>query len=658
MQFPNKETVLGDFNEAEFDYFGIKTKFYRKGDEYWVTTDGPEGVSQSYRIEYTFGVEPLQQYLVKFPDGRLQALSVCWDGEEKKWFHLHPEEKIDHANPLHWTGPQYNWNFMCAECHSTGIEKNYDSRSDTYNTTFDEVNVSCESCHGPGSRHLDYLGGEELPNRGFPANLKGRGPWHPQTEDAPPRPAHPALQSDQLDTCARCHSRRAQLKEEYKHGEPLGQTHSLAILSEELYYPDGQIKDEVYVYGSFLQSKMYHSGVVCTDCHNPHTARLKASGDSLCLSCHLPSRYATQEHSHHQSVSCIECHMPGKNYMINDFRRDHSFRVPRPDVSAQTGSPNACNQCHQDKTVGWAQEAFVEWYGEPDPHFGTVFHRLQGGDQSALSEVATIALDKSYPDMVRAGALSLAPVPELLTEALKDESYLVRREAVRALADAPLEVRIQMLPPLASDPVADVRMEVGRLLADYSSPSPAVAGAIDEYRGSLEFNADRVESRLGQAELLLRQGKQEEAEQEFKAILARYPLSPQAYVNSADYYRATGQDQVGEKLLKEGIAQLSPPETASLHHSLGLLLVRGKRYEEGISELKKAFEQSSGDARYAVVYAIGLEGLGELDSAVKVLEKTLQSRPQDSQILELLQNYRAKAAGGQSRAENGQERGS
>ena len=653
MQPANESSVFGDFNDSEFEYFGIKTKFFRKGDEYWVTTEGPKGVSQSYRIEYTFGVEPLQQYLVKFPDGRLQALSVCWDTENKKWFHLHPEEKIDHTDPLHWTASQYNWNFMCAECHSTGVKKNYDSESDTYDTTFDEVNVSCESCHGPGSRHLDYLGGEDLPNHGFLSELKGRGPWQPQTEDGPPRPAHPNLKTDQLDTCARCHSRRALLSEDYKHGEPLGQTHSLAVLSEELYYPDGQIKDEVYVYGSFLQSKMYHAGVVCTDCHNPHTARLKAPGDKLCLNCHLPSRYATTEHSHHKNLNCVDCHMPGKNYMVNDFRRDHSFRVPRPDVSAQTGSPNACNQCHQDKTAEWAQKAFVEWYGEPAPHFGTAFHRLQKGDQSALSEVASIALDKSYPDIVRAGAVSLAPLPELLPQALQDESYLVRREAVRSLTGAPLEVRAQIVPPLASDPVADVRIEVGRLLADDDSASPAVRKAVDEYRRSLEYSSDRVESRLGQAELFLSQGKAKEAEETLKEALARYPRSPQAYVNAADYYRIFGQDQLGEKVLREGLSQIGPPESAVLHHSLGLLLVREKRYEEGLSQLERAFQRSPGDARYAVVYAVGLESLGQLDSAVEVLEKTLEARPRDTQVLELLENYRAKLSGGQSPAENG-----
>lgn len=645
MQLPNEETVLGDFNETEFDYFGIKTKFFRKGDEFWVTTDGPQGVSQSYRVEYTFGVEPLQQYLVKFPDGRLQALSVCWDTEEKKWFHLHPEEKVDHTDSLHWTSPQYNWNFMCAECHSTNVEKHYDSDSDTYNTTFDEVNVSCESCHGPGSRHLDYLGGEDLSNHGFLSNLKGRGPWHPQTEDSPPRPAHPTLRTDQLETCARCHSRRAMLTEEYKHGEPLGQTHSLAVLSEELYFPDGQIKDEVYVHGSFLQSKMYHAGVVCTDCHNPHTGRLKAPGDSLCLNCHLPSRFATPDHSHHEKVSCVECHMPGKTYMVNDFRRDHSFRVPRPDVSAQTGSPNTCNQCHQDKSVKWAQEAYMDWYGEPEPHFGTAFHKLQKGDQTALSEVASIAQDKSYPDIVRAGAVSLAPLPELIPQALKDESHLVRREAVRSLTGAPLEARTQLLPPLAADPVADVRIEAGRLLADDESASAAVRKAVDEYRRSLDYSSDRVESRLGRAELFLSQGKAKEAEEEFKTALARFPRSPQAYVNAADYYRVFGQDEIGEKVLREGLAQIGPPESAVLHHSLGLLLVREKRYQEGLSQLEKAFRQSPEDARYAVVYAVGLESLGELDSAVEVLEKTLKRRPRDTQILELLKNYRAKATG-------------
>jgi predicted CXXCH cytochrome family protein len=642
MLLPSEETVLGDFDDAEFDYFGIKSKFYRKGDEFWVTTDGPEGISQSYRVEYTFGVEPLQQYLIKFPDGRMQALSICWDTEAKKWFHLHSEQKVDSSSPLHWTGSSYNWNFMCAECHSTGVNKNYDVNSDSYRTSFEEVNVSCESCHGPGSAHLDFLAGEQLPNHGFSVELEGRGPWKAQTENSPPLPAHPARNTDQLDTCARCHSRRVVFSEAYRHGEDLGQTHSLSILSEGLYHSDGQIDDEVYVYGSFLQSKMYQAGVVCTDCHDPHTARLRAEGDSLCLSCHQPSKYQAPDHSHHQGVSCLDCHMPGKLYMTVDYRRDHSFRVPRPDISSETGSPNACNQCHQDKSPEWTRQAYLKWYGEGPSHHGVAFSKLRNGDPSALTEAATLALDKNVPSIVRATAVSLAPLPEVVTEALKDESALVRREAVRSLLDATADVRSQLLTPLASDPIRDVRLEAGRLLADTGSQDPAVGKAIEEYQESLDFNSDRMESRLGKVDLLTGLGQFEEAEKELLSLLQRYPKSVEVYLNGADFYRVRGTEAKGKALLEKGISETSPPEVAALHHSLGLLSVREKDYEKALVQLESAFIQRPDNPRYALVYAVALDNQGRTSEAVTVLQKAAETRPRDAQLLQVLQGYRDK----------------
>ena len=664
------ENVLGDFNDVTFTHFEHTWRFFRKGDEFWVNAEDADGTRKDFKIDYTFGFEPLQQYLIPFPGGRYQALQVCWDTRPvedggQRWYHLYQDEAIPPGDILHWTGIHFNWNYMCADCHSTDLHKNYDPDARDYHTTWSEMNVSCEACHGPASEHLKWAAAEQvkaaggtpevdlsdltayLKNKGLVVTLKEpvEAGWAVNPETQQPYRTAPLNSTVQVQTCARCHSHRQLMAPAHEAGKPFLDTHVPSVLTDQLYHHDGQVDEEDYVYGSFVQSKMYHAGVVCTDCHNPHTGRLKAPGDSLCLNCHLPSRFATPDHSHHEKVSCVECHMPGKTYMVNDFRRDHSFRVPRPDVSAQTGSPNTCNQCHQDKSVKWAQEAYMDWYGEPEPHFGTAFHKLQKGDQTALSEVASIAQDKSYPDIVRAGAVSLAPLPELIPQALKDESHLVRREAVRSLTGAPLEARTQLLPPLAADPVADVRIEAGRLLADDESASAAVRKAVDEYRRSLDYSSDRVESRLGRAELFLSQGKAKEAEEEFKTALARFPRSPQAYVNAADYYRVFGQDEIGEKVLREGLAQIGPPESAVLHHSLGLLLVREKRYQEGLSQLEKAFRQSPEDARYAVVYAVGLESLGELDSAVEVLEKTLKRRPRDTQILELLKNYRAKATG-------------
>ena len=128
MQHANATSVLGDFDNASFDYFDVRSRFFKKDDKFFVETDGPDGRLASFEVKYTFGIEPLQQYLIEFPDGRIQALSIAWDSRPKDqggqhWFHLYPNEQIKHDDVLHWTKLNQNWNFMCAECHSTGVRR-------------------------------------------------------------------------------------------------------------------------------------------------------------------------------------------------------------------------------------------------------------------------------------------------------------------------------------------------------------------------------------------------------------------------------------------------------------------------------------------------------------------------------------------------------
>ena len=365
MQEASAETVLGDFADAKFSYNGRPTRFFRKGEEYWLETDGPDGKPTPYRVEYVFGVHPLQQYLLRLSGGRLQALSIAWDNRPhreggQRWFHLYPEDDIDARDPLHWTGPYQNWNSRCAECHSTNLEKKYDSAKQEYNTTWFELNVGCEACHGPAGKHLQLARSGTLaehPDSGLAVNLAERGEWAFPGNHSIAARQPPLFGSQQVESCGRCHARRGTLGE-YHYGRQLLDTHRLSLLEDPLYHPDGQIRDEVYVYGSFRQSKMYQAGVVCSNCHDPHSNQLRAPGNGVCTQCHQASTYAGPRHHHHDTgsagASCANCHMPETTYMVVDPRRDHSMRIPRPDLSVVIGTPNACNQCHQTQSAQWA----------------------------------------------------------------------------------------------------------------------------------------------------------------------------------------------------------------------------------------------------------------------------------------------------------------
>ena len=575
MQEATEESVTGDFDNATFEYAGVRSTFFVRGEKFLVRTDGPDGEPAEYEIAYTFGVTPLQQYLIEFPDGRLQALSICWDTRAagkggQRWFHLYPDERIDHRDVLHWTGPLQNWNFMCAECHSTRLRKNYRPEEDRFESSWSEIDVSCEACHGPGSGHVAWAeaaaSGESstLSNLGLAVRLAETDDarWIMDPEAGVARRSRPRRSVAELETCARCHSRRAILSEAYVHGNPLVDTHRPALLTEELYHADGQILDEVYVYGSFLQSKMHAAGVTCTDCHDPHSLELNGSGNGLCAPCHLATRFDTPEHHHHEpeapGAECVQCHMPSRNYMVVDPRRDHGFRVPRPDLTVKIGTPNACNGCHEGESAEWAAEQAVAWWG-PDrsgtPHYGETIHAGRRGLAGAGAALGVLAGDPGAPGIVRATALSLMldnPGPAVLPAVRRgvgDQDPLVRLAAADVAEMLDPASRVRLLSPLLRDPFRTVRIEAASGLAPVPPGTMsqdqhlALEAALGEYREAQEFNADRMESHLNLGLLHAQLGDLDQAEVEYRKAISMMPAFAAAYVNLADLYRLRQQEE-------------------------------------------------------------------------------------------------------------------
>ena len=672
MQPAGKDTVLGDFDDTKFTHFGVTSTFFRDGDRFLVRTEGPDGKLHDYRIKYTFGVTPLQQYLVEFPDGRLQALGIAWDSRPaeqggQRWFHLYPDEAIDPADELHWTGLNQNWNFMCAECHSTNLKKHYDPAGDRFTTTWSEIDVSCEACHGPGSAHVAWAGKDEAgrtadTTQGLVVALDERRdvawPIDPVTGNAVR--SRPRTSDKEIELCARCHARRGILSEAYVPGQPLMDTHRPALLSDGLYYADGQIQDEVYVYGSFLQSRMYHAGVTCSDCHDPHSLELRAPGDMVCLGCHAADRFASPKHHFHEPGSpgarCVACHMPAKTYMVVDPRRDHSFRVPRPDLSVRLGTPNACTRCHGDQTDAWAAARVREWYGEPMKGFQDYAEALQAGRQGA-PEAPGLLLDllgrEQQPAIARATAAALLadyPIPQTLqaiSNALYDADPIVRLGGLEGLAVLPANLQFRLAGHLLDDPVLAVRIEAGRILAAESDTALDAAerarlnDAIDEYIASQLTNADRPQAQVNLGNLYTRMGQLQEAEAAYRKALVLDNRFVPAYMNLADLYRLSGREAEAQKTLKLGMAEV--PGAASLYHAQGLALVRGKDLDAAVAALARAAELDPGNARYAYVHAVALDATGKTAAAIDVLEGAHQRHPYDPEILAALVSYARKA---------------
>ena len=677
MQPATDATVLGDFNQVKFTNGGVTSTFFRRAGKFMVHTDGPDGTLRDYEINYTFGLFPLQQYLIAMPGGRLQALGIAWDSRShehggQRWFFLYPGQSITYRDTVHWTGIDQTWNFMCADCHSTNLSKNYDLRTRTCATTYVEINVACEACHGPGSRHVSWakrqgdwtkVGAGE----GLTVALDERRNvvWTIDPATGNPRRSRARESTREIQTCARCHSRRGQIHQDYVHGQPVGDDYRVALLDPDLYFPDGQIKGEVYEYGSFIQSRMFHAGVTCSDCHEPHSLRLRAEGNSLCLQCHS-NRYDSSQHHFHKAGSagaqCVACHMPTRTYMVIDARRDHSIRVPRPDLSLRIGTPNACNQCHTGKSPQWAADCLDKWYGRPPTgfqHFGETLSAGAEGAPGARQMLGALIANRGQPAIARGTALSLlaayapSPTDPAVRTAVADDSSLVRRAVARGLSGSDPRASASTLGNLLNDPVRAVRIEAAEVLAGAppgalpSDLAGALSRATAEYVAAQELNADRPEAHLNLALLFASEGKADLAERELRRSLSLDPSFSPAAVNLADLDRELGRETEGEAVLRQALQR--SPDDASLLYALGLSMVRQKRSTEALTLFGKAASMDPGNSRYAYVYAIALNDAGQTPVAIETLERIVKLHPYDRASLAAIVTF-CQQAGDRAKA--------
>jgi Tfp pilus assembly protein PilF len=673
MKEAEPSAVLGDFADTTYMRDGVEFRFLREGDAYKVRTQGGDGRPQDFTVRYTFGVYPLQQYLLEFPRGRLQSLTIAWDARDReqggqRWFDLYPGQDIGAGDPLHWTAIDQNWNYQCADCHSTNLRKNFDAATDRFSTTWSEINVGCEACHGPGEAHVAWARGSperrrvDAGGKGLVANLderRGVG-WVLDPQSGNARRSAPRGSAREIEVCARCHSRRGQFSDDHVAGRPLHDAFRPSLIEPGLYWPDGQMREEVYNYGSFLVSRMAAKGVTCSDCHDSHAQKLRAPGNAVCAQCHLASQFDAPAHHRHEAGSegaqCAACHMPVTTYMGVDARHDHSFRLPRPDRTASLGVPNSCNGCHGNRDASWAAAAVEAWYPESRPGFqafAETFAASDRGDGRARPSLIALAEDPAQPPIVRASAiwrLALDPRPDMLAvvrKGLNDPDPGVRAVAVESFAGTEPAVLAAELPRLLDDPLRLVRMAAARTLAGAAesrldaAQRAAFDAALDEYVAAQRFNADRPEARTNLGSLQASRGDLAGAEGEFRAAIALDPSFVPAWVNLADVQRSRGEESEAEATLRHALDR-SPGE-APLHHALGLSLVRSGQPGRALAELETAATAAPESARYAYVYSIALNSSGQANEAISVLERALERHAANRDMLMALVSIHLEA---------------
>ncbi|MCF6308662.1 MAG: tetratricopeptide repeat protein [Flavobacteriaceae bacterium] len=643
MQIADETTVLGDFNNLKMTLDDVEYFFFKKENDFIVKIKEIDTSEKEYKITYTFGVTPLQQYLVDFENGKKQVLRVTWNVIKKKWYHQYKGDKIQPHDWLHWTKSSQNWNTMCAECHSTNLKKNYSIEGDAFNTTYSSINVSCESCHGPAEKHLAWA---ENPS-----------------EDKNSYILSPKKQKEQLNLCATCHARRAKLTENYVPGEKFENQYMVQNITNNFYHGDGQIDDEDYVYGSFMQSKMFDKGVKCNDCHNVHTLKLKFEGNKLCLQCHVPTNYETEKHYFHKQNTeaslCVNCHMTGKNYMGNDFRRDHSFRIPRPDQSEKYGTPNACTVCHTDKSNQWAADVIKDKFGNKRaPHFSDALlmstnNNLTEGQRNQLDIFIN---DLNYPEIARATVIEnldyYAPEQfKTLLIALKDSSAIVRYNALLKFRSLPPQDRLSIALKHLNDSIKLVRIGATQLVIGLDENTLSgidksnFIKSRNELQAMLFANADFSTGRLQLGDYYFQNNDINNAIKHYEMALKKDRLLLPVYSNLATSYSLNNNFEKASETLETWIGL--DTENSRPHYLKALLNFENKNDEVAVSELKIAIKLNPNDLRslynLATYYFQDNKDLKQAEASIKSALKIDSENPDFNYLLALIYKEQGQA---------------
>jgi len=604
-------------------------------------------------VERVIGVQPLHQFLVAEPGGRYQVTELAVDTEKNEWFDVFGNEDRQPGEWGHWTGRGMSWNSMCAACHNTRVQKNYKLSSDSYETTVAEGGVGCEACHGPMAEHAA---------------------WQEAHAQSRPRPSDPALTRFFSDTwlsvCGSCHARRSDLTGAFRPGADFLDHFSPALPDEtETYYPDGQVRDEDFEYGSFLGSRMYGLGVRCLHCHDPHSGKTRTADNLLCFQCH-GGKIDPEQHSHHRPDTpgsfCVDCHMPQTAYMQRHLRRDHGLTIPDPLLTKEHGIPNACSRCHDDKPVEWSIEYAQQWYGQkldrPTQRRARCLAEARAGSAGALSSMAKLTREEEFKSpfwkAVAAGVLPLGNLLDasqeearnVLLEWAGDPAPLVRAVSARSLnqyaGDAAVNAALRRL---LEDPVRLVRVEAAWAL---HAEVPLESRAGQDLCNFLDQSADQPAGLLQAAVLKLDRGNSAAALPLLRQAIAWDGRSAPLRHAYATALSLTGDSAEAARQLEQ--ACQSEPRNAGLRFDWGLALGETGELERALETFRKAVAL---DPRFARAwYNLGLAAshLGKTAEAVEALQRAERLEPDSadfSYALAIVQSNAGQAAEARAAAE-------
>lgn len=632
---PDDSLDLAGFHPPQIFPHGTQTTEARKKDGvYELISLGFDNKREAYPVERVIGHAPLRQFLVHGQNGRLHAMEACFDPKRGDWFNVYGDEDRVPGEWGHWTGRGMVWNQMCASCHNTRVRKNYDLETDSYRTSMKELTVSCESCHGPMKAHDDWQ--RQYQGKGKPAGEKD--------------PTLVKWSRDQhVENCAGCHARRGEITGDFVPGESFWDHYLLTITDHtDVYYPDGQIRDENYEYASFFSSRMHHAGVRCMDCHDMHSMKTLLPGNQLCMRCHTPGGFPNapvilpEMHSFHQAGStgneCINCHMPQTTYMQRHPRHDHGFTIPDPLLTKEHGVPNACNKCHTDQTVDWALEATDKWYGKRMNRRtrtrAMTIARARQGDAQARDELLALLESDEIPHWKASATLLLdrwmgePPVQQAVAKQLEHEHPLVRQSAARMLEPVLQNSSLrQATEKLLEDPARSVRVTAAWSLRDTLNLN---SSAGKDLQHMLRLNADQPSGQMQMGQFYYALRDVPTAIKHMETAIRWDPNSPPFHHDLAMLYSAAGNTPGVIQKLRDAI-KLAPNE-GQYHYELGLALSETGDMQATVAALKECVRVAPQYARAWYNLGLALNGLGRTPEAIEALRRGEAADPADPGI--------------------------
>ena len=578
-------------------------------------------------VARVIGEDPLRQFLIAFSGGRFQVQEASYDPRSNEWFNVFGNEDRQPGEWGHWMGRGMNWNAMCAACHNTRVRKNYDAATDSYHTTMSETTVSCEACHGPLKAHVDW-------------QKKYGG-----TND-PVFPKHSRQQV--FDMCASCHARRADLTGNFVPGDDFNDHYELTTVdASDLFYPDGQIRDEDYEQSAFLGSKMQNAGLTCLDCHPRSLHMAKLHGNALCMQCHkggFPKAPAINptEHSHHADGStgneCANCHMPQTVYMQRHSRHDHGFTIPDPLLTKQFAVPNACNRCHTDQSTDWALKSVETWYGDKMQRHtrarAQIIARARTGEDSSRTNQVQLLQTEEIPywravaaNLLGGWAADRNVTPALL-QGLDDTNALVRSACIRSLAPLIENEMVSLaIQSKLADPLRNVRVAAAWALRATLDMNSAAAADLKHF---LEINADQPTGQLQLGSFELARGNATNALRYFQKAVEWDPYSPGIRHELAIVLSQLGRTQEAVTQLAEAV-RLAPKDAES-HFILALALNETGDTPRMMTELEEAVKCNPRHARAWYNLGLARNAAGNPTGAIQALLAAESAEPNDPSI--------------------------